>query len=124
MKTPMLIDKIQIGNIIFEAYIVEDENKLEAFAVFYQDEMEPLLLFQQNAKDNNVEIKLNTDLVIKIQEVKAKDSALRKKHFKTFQEFALNAEQRAKELLFKNKKVEYISDIRLIKALEKDFLLN
>lgn len=124
MTTPMLIDKIQIGNINFKAYIIEDENKKEAFAVFYQNEIDPLLLFQQDSLGENIEIKLNTVLVSKIQEIKAKDSILRKKHFKLFQEFTLNAEQEAKNMLFKGRKIEYISDIHLLKSLEKDFLLN
>ncbi len=124
MTTPMLIDKIQIGNINFMAYIIEDENNKEAFAVFYQNELDPLLLFQQDAEGENIEIKLNTVLVSKIQEIKSKDSILRKKHFKLFQEFALNAEQEAKNMVFKDRKIEYISDIKLLKSLEKDFLLN
>ncbi len=120
----MLIDKIQIGSSDFEAYIIKDENKLEAFAVYFQNITDPLVLFQQKKVNKKVEITLNTSLFNKLKHFKAKDSDLRKKHFKMFQEFTLNAEQKAKEIIFKDQKLKYISDIQLIKSLEKAYLLD
>lgn len=122
MTPPMLIDSIQIGTINFEACLIKDENKREAFAVFYQKEIEPLILFQQDTKSEEVEIKLNTTVVKKIQALKSEYTVIRKKHLQKFKEFILNAEEVAKDMIFNKRKLIYVSDIKLIKHLEKEFL--
>lgn len=124
MNTPLLIDKIKIGNIEFEAYIIKDENNLEAFAIYFQGEKEPLIMFQQVASNYKVELKINQDLVDKLQQFKSKDPQQRKEHFKIFQEFALNAEQKAKEIAFQDARLIYFSDIQLIKSIEQAFLVD
>lgn len=122
MTNPKLIDKIQIGNIEFEAYIIDDENNLEAFVIYFQKLKEPLLMFQQVASDYKIEIKINQKLVEELQHFKSKDAAQRKEHYKMFQEFALNAEQKAKEIAFQDAKLNYITDIQLIKSIEQAYL--
>jgi len=122
MSNSKLIDKIQIGPIEFEAYIINDENNLEAFAIYFQQKKEPLILFQQISKDLKVEIKINQRLVDELQLLKAKDLKQRKEHYKIFQEFALNAEQKAKEIAFQDAKLTYISDIQIIKGIEQAYL--
>jgi len=122
MSNSKLIDKIQIGPIEFEAYIINDENNLEAFAIYFQQKKEPLLLFQQISDDLKVEIKINQQLVDELQQLKAKDIKQRKEHYKIFQEFALNAEQKAKEIAFQDAKLTYISDIQVIKSIEQAYL--
>jgi hypothetical protein len=124
MNTPLLIDKIKIGNIEFEAYIIKDENNLEAFAIYFQGEKEPLIMFQQVASNYKVELKINQDLVDKLQQFKSKDPQQRKEHFKIFQEFALNTEQKAKEIAFQDARLIYFSDIQLIKSIEQAFLVD
>lgn len=124
MSKTKLIDKIQIGEIKFEAYIIIDENNLEAFAVYFDKVEEPLILFQQDIANNQVEIKINQELVDQLQQLKSKDLALRKEQFKTFQDFALNAEQKAKQIAFQDKKLNYVSDIQLIKNLEEAYLID
>jgi hypothetical protein len=124
MDTPLLIDKIKIGNIEFEAYIIKDENNLEAFAIYFQGEKEPLIMFQQVASNYKVELKINQDLVDKLQQFKSKDPQQRKEHFKIFQEFALNTEQKAKEIAFQDARLIYFSDIQLIKSIEQAFLVD
>ena len=124
MNTPLLIDKIKIGNIEFEAYIIKDENNLEAFVIYFQGEKEPLIMFQQVASNYKVELKINQDLVDKLQQFKSKDPQQRKEHFKIFQEFALNAEQKAKEIAFKDARLIYFSDVQLIKSIEQAFLVD
>lgn len=122
MTNPKLIDKIQIGNIEFEAYIIDDENNLEAFVIYFQKLKEPLLMFQQVASDYKIEIKINQKLVEELQHFKSKDAAQRKEHYKMFQEFALKAEQKAKEIAFQDAKLNYITDIQLIKSIERAYL--
>jgi hypothetical protein len=122
MSNSKLIDKIQIGPIEFEAYIINDENNLEAFAIYFQQKKEPLLLFQQVSSDFKIEIKINQQLVDELQQLKAKDIKQRKEHYKIFQEFALNAEQKAKEIAFQDAKLTYISDIQVIKCIEQAYL--
>ncbi|HLS39091.1 MAG TPA: hypothetical protein VK023_12555 [Sphingobacterium bovisgrunnientis] len=122
MSNSKLIDKIQIGQVEFEAYIINDENNLEAFAIYFQQKKEPLILFQQISSDLKVEIKINQELVNELQQLKAKDLKQRKEHYKIFQEFALNAEQRAKEIAFQDAKLTYISDIQVIKCIEQAYL--
>ena len=124
MNTPLLIDKINIGNIEFEDYIIKDENNLEAFAIYFQGEKEPLIMFQQVASNYKVELKINQDLVDKLQQFKSKDPQQRKEHFKIFQEFALNTEQKAKEIAFQDARLIYFSDIQLIKSIEQAFLVD
>jgi hypothetical protein len=122
MSNSKLIDKIQIGPIEFEAYIINDENNLEAFAIYFQQKKEPLLLFQQVSSDFKIEIKINQQLVDELQQLKAKDIKQRKEHYKIFQEFALNAQQKAKEIAFQDAKLTYISDIQVIKCIEQAYL--
>ncbi|WP_160069853.1 hypothetical protein [Sphingobacterium bovisgrunnientis] len=122
MSNSKLIDKIQIGQVEFEAYIINDENNLEAFAIYFQQKKEPLILFQQISSDLKVEIKINQELVNELQQLKAKDLKQRKEHYKIFQEFALNAEQKAKEIAFQDAKLTYISDIQVIKCIEQAYL--
>lgn len=122
MSNSKLIDKIQIGQVEFEAYIINDENNLEAFAIYFQQKKEPLILFQQISSDLKVEIKINQELVNELQQLKAKDLTQRKEHYKIFQEFALNAEQKAKEIAFQDAKLTYISDIQVIKCIEQAYL--
>lgn len=117
-----LTDKVQIGKIDFEAYIIKDENNIESFAIYFQKAKEPLILFQQNDVKNQVEIKINQQLVKTIQHLKSKDSVQRKEHFKRFQEFVLDAEQTVKEFIFQDKKLDYITDVQLIKSTEKAYL--
>jgi len=122
MSNSKLIDKIQIGQVEFEAYIINDENNLEAFAIYFQQKKEPLILFQQISSDLKVEIKINQELVNELQQLKVKDLKQRKEHYKIFQEFALNAEQKAKEIAFQDAKLTYISDIQVIKCIEQAYL--
>lgn len=125
MTFPTFIDKIQIGAITFEAYIIEDENKLEAFAIYFENNKAPLILFQQDVINKQVEIKINTQLVDAMQQLKSKDSDERKVHFKLFQEFVLNAEQKAKEMAFgEDKKLYYITDVQFLKSIEQAYLLD
>lgn len=123
MRNLKLIDNKKIGNLEFNAYITEDENELKAFAIYFQNTLEPLLLFEQDAT-NNIEIKINEKLVNTLQQLKSKDDKQRKIHYKVFQEFVLEAQQEAKELIFKDKKIKYITDVKLIKNIEKAYLLN
>ena len=97
-------------------------NNLEAFAIYFQQKKEPLILFQQISSDLKVEIKINQELVNELQLLKAKDLKQRKEHYKIFQEFALNAEQKAKEIAFQDAKLTYISDIQVIKCIEQAYL--
>ncbi|MCI0922631.1 hypothetical protein [Sphingobacterium rhinopitheci] len=124
MRYPRLIDKKQIGKIKFEAYIIEDDNKLEAFAIYFQSSKKPLLLFQQENITGKIEIKINKTLVDRLQLLKSKDDSLRKEHYKQFQKFVLEGEQVAKEIAFKDKKLHYITDVQLIKSIEQTYLLN
>lgn len=125
MKNPVLVDKITIGTIEFAACIVEDENNLEAFAIYYQHEKEPLLMFQQiDSGANEVEIKVNQEMVDKLQLLKSKDPQQRTAHYIAFREFALNAEEKAKEIALKDKKLYYLTDVQLIKCLEQAYLVD
>ena len=124
MSNSKLIDKLQIGAVAFEAYIIIDENNLEAFAIYFQDVKEPLIIFQQDPKNKHVEIKVNQQLVKDLHQLKSNDSAQRKEHYKIFQEFALNAEQQAKEIAFQDKKLHYVTDIELLKSLEQAYLID
>ncbi|MCA5004579.1 hypothetical protein [Sphingobacterium bovistauri] len=119
-----LIDSIQIGQVEFEAYITIDENNLEAFAVYLDKSNEPLLVFQQISNNFNVEIKINQKLVDELQQYKSKDIDQRKEHYKIFQEFVLNAEQKAKEIAFQDTKLNYFTDIKLIKSIEQAYLID
>ena len=124
MTKTRLIDSIQIGQVEFAAYIVIDEYDLEAFAVFFDKSEEPLLQFQQVSNNLDVEIKINQKLVEKLQQYKSKDIEQRKEHFKIFQEFALNAEQKAKEIAFQDAKLNYCTDTQLIKSIEQAYLVD
>lgn len=122
MEPNKLIDKRTIGRIDFEAYIIEDEKKLLAFAIYFQKHQTPLLLFQQNIPNEKVEIIVNKDLVSKLQLLKPKDEKIRKEQYIEFRTFVLEAEQQAKELVFKDKRLEYYSDVNLLKSIKQAYL--
>lgn len=124
MTTPKLIDKIKIGKIHFEAYIIIDENNLEAFAIYCQKSETPLILFKQISSDYKVEIEINQKQVEVLQQLKSDNPEVRKEHFTKFQEFVLNAEQKAKEIAFQDIKLKYYSDIQLIKSIEEAYLID
>lgn len=124
MKNNKLIDQLQIGGIEFEAYIIIDDNDLEAFAVYFQKSKEPLILFKQVSKDFKVEIEINQQQVDFLQQFKSKDLEQRKEQFKLFQEFVLNTEQKAKEIAFQDNKLTYYTDIQLIKSIEEAYLID
>lgn len=122
MEPNRLIDKRKIGIIDFKAYIIEDENKLLAFAIYFQNNKTPLLLFQQNIPNEKVEIIVNNELVSKLQLLKSKDEITRKEQYKEFKTFVLDAEQEAKELVFKDKRLQYFSDISLLQSIKQAYL--
>ncbi|MGN0003306.1 MAG: hypothetical protein ACI35V_07720 [Sphingobacterium composti] len=124
MTGKQLIDTIQIGDVKFEAYIIIDENNLEAFAIYFQQNEDPLVLFQQISNDHKVEIKINQQLVEELQLLKSKDIEQRKEHYKIFQEFVLNAEQKAKEIAFQDAKLKYFTDILLVKGIEQAYFVD
>lgn len=124
MKRLTFIDKKQIGRINFEAYIVEDENKLEAFVIYFQDYEDPILMFQQEKKDGKVDIKVNTELVKQLQNYKSKNINQRKEQYKEFKTFVLESEYKAKIIAFQDRKLDYITDVQLIKSIEQAYLLD
>ena len=123
MKKIKHIDTIKIGLMTFEAYIIQDNNNLEAFGIYLQNNDKPLLLFQQDVPNEKIDIQIDSQLVNDMQKLKSKDSDQRKEHFKTFQEFVLESEQVAKELVFKNKKLIYMTDVQLLKSIENTYLI-
>lgn len=124
MRNLKLIDKKLIGNIEFEAHIIEDDNKLEAFAIYFQSSKEPLLLFQQEKINEQIEIKINKKLVDKLQLLKSKEDSLRKDQYKQFLIFVLEAEQVAKKIAFNDIKLNYFTDVQLIKSIEQAYLID
>lgn len=124
MKEGRLIDKIQIGGMNFEAYIIKVENDLEAFAVYCQKANDPLILFKQISADYKVEIVINKQQVAILQQLKSKEPEQRKEHFKIFQEFVLNAEEKARKIAFQDTKLKYFTDIEIIKGIEDAYLVN
>lgn len=124
MNKHTLIDKIRIGLIGFEAYLIEDDNKLQAFAIFLDDSKDPLLLFQKDKKNEKIDITLNVKIADEIQSLKSKDSTVRKEHFKIFQQFVLESEQKAKEMVFKDKRLHYITDVQLLRSIQEAYLID
>lgn len=124
MSNNQLIDKIKIGNIEFEAYIIVDENNLEAFAIYCQKADTPLILFKQISSDYKVEIEINQKQVEVLQQLKSKNPTQRREHFMLFREFVLTAEQKAKEIVFHDTKLNYFTDVQLIKSIERAYLLD
>lgn len=117
-----LIDEIIINHVELKGYIIEDTRKLKAFAIYVKDKPNPLFLFQQNIPNKKIEIVINEELMNELFEKKTQDPLLRKEYFKKFELFVLEAEQKAKELVFKDAILKYVTDIKLLKDIEEKYL--
>lgn len=121
MRKVELIDKIQIGTLKFQAFILEDEHQLEAFAVYVDEVTEPLILFQQQDAGKLIDVKVYPEQVEYLQSKNAIDDPEAKDHYRRLQDFVLNSENTAKDSVFKDKKLEYLTDVNLIKRIKQAF---
>ena len=122
MKKLEIVDKAHIGNLDIEAYILDDDNQLKAFGIFVEGHDNALILFQQELDGKSVNININTKLIEVLNKNKSEDPNLRKEIYNSFREFVLESEQTAREKVFKDKKFNYLTDVELIKSIEKDYL--
>ncbi len=122
MKKLILIDEMQIGNLFFAAYVVEDHQKLPAFAIYINSLADPIILFQQQIDTNIINITVEVSYCDYIQREKSKEKSLRQKYLQTFTKFVNTAEARAKKTIFKEKEMRYVKDDRLVKKIKSLYL--
>ncbi len=121
MRKLELIDKTQIANFKLQAFILEDANLLKAFAIFIDDNVDPFMLFQQREANKLIEIIVYEEQLEYLQSKNEVDDSNAKSNYKKLQDFVLNAENIAKESVFKDKKLEYLADTKAIKRIKQAF---
>lgn len=119
MRKLELIDKTQIANFKLQAFILEDANLLKAFAIFIDDNVDPFMLFQQREANKLIEIIVYEEQLEYLQSKNEVDDSNAKSNYKKLQDFVLNAENIAKESVFKDKKLEYLADTKAIKRIKQ-----
>jgi len=122
MKKLILIDEIQIGQLFFSAYVVEDENSLPAFAIFLDKLDDPLIIFNQIPNSNKIEITVAVHHYDYLQKHKTKDKKSRQLFFKNFYQFIKETEFKASKTIFKDKKMEYIKDFVVFKKVKASYI--
>jgi len=116
MKKLFLIEAISIGNFSFQAFIVQDEQNLPAFAIYIDDIKEPIILYKQNNKD--LQISIAVEYLDYILLNKSKEIKRRKKYYTNFLNFMSQAEHKVFISLFKNQRLKYFKDEKILKGIK------
>lgn len=121
MKQLILVDSIQIGLFAFNALIFSHKNDEIGFGIFIENVNSPLIMFE-NFKEKYVKISVNEELIKFIAEKSISDLNERQHSYILFMDFVRSAESIAAEKVFKNIRMEYLSDNESLLALRKIYL--
>lgn len=121
-KKLILIDHITIGNLTFTAYVLENEDKHPAFAIFLDKQEEPFVLFNPILDSNNIRVTVEKKLFEYMNQQKSNDIKLRRKYIKIFMNFMAQSEAKAKNTFFKDKEMTYIEDTELMNMIKDSYL--
>lgn len=121
MKKIIFIEELQLGNFLFQGYIVQHDNDCLAYSIFVNDFELPLI--QMIADENkNVTIKFGSETCDHIIKNRTQDKNLRKEIFKDFMNFMINSEKKAAYMVFKNEKLKYIKSSKEIIEIKRRYI--
>ena len=115
MNKLILIDELTQGNFCIAAYVVEDEFKQPAFAVYVDPMEKPIILFKRIPNTTNIDIIVNEEPIKYMRSKRTNDIKIRRQYFKRFLVFMTAAEKKAKCTFFKNVEMKYLKDLEKLK---------
>lgn len=121
MKKIIFVDEIIIGNFCFQCYVLDRENDYLSFSVFIKDMDIPFVDFIADPQ-LTVEIKFHEETIDFINKNKTLDKNKRKEYFKIFYDYLIDSEKKARYMVFKRKKLNYIKNATELIALKKMYI--
>ncbi len=121
MKHIIFVDAVYIGVFHFRCFIFEHRNQEVGFGIFLDEHPEALIWFEPEGESSAI-LHINDELaqVISTQSQSNKDQ--RKENFKRFMKFVKDSERIASKMVFKGRKVEYLSKSEDLVKIKNDYI--
>ncbi|MCA5006844.1 hypothetical protein [Sphingobacterium bovistauri] len=121
MKKIIFVSDLQIGNFLFQSFIVDLEGDLISFSIFIKGNEEPAVQFICDI-NLQVNISFNHRILKYINLNKTKDIKKRKEFYRMFVQFLVDSEKKAAYMIFKNQKLNYIKKSKDLLAIRDSYL--
>lgn len=121
MKHIIFVDSIRIEIFLFRCFIFENDRQEICFGIFLDDHTAPLIWFEREG-DDTASLHTNDELTQLINTHTQSDKETRKRNFKSFLQFVKYSERIASKMVFKGRKVEYLSKSQDLSKIKKDYV--
>lgn len=113
MKQLILVDSVNIGNFVFQGYILESAEDQVAYGIYVDTLKNPLVCFERRA-GNTVGLRIDEGLVEYISKNSKASIEEREHYFHEFLTFVVESEKKASYMAFKGEKMEYLSNSKYL----------
>lgn len=114
MKQLILVDSVDIGDFLFQGYILEEDcKKYVAYGIFVDTIQKPLVCFRRK-DENTIGLSIDEALVEYISKKSNAERDKREQYFNSFLTFVVESEKKAAYMAFKGKKMEYLSNSKYL----------
>ena len=121
MKHIIFVDAAYIGLFLFRCFIFENHKQEVCFGIFLDDHPDALVWFEREGEDV-ASLHTNDTLVRLIGERSQSNKEQRKENFKLFFKFVKDSERIASKMVFKGRKVEYLSKSPEILKIKNNYI--
>ncbi|NGF56150.1 hypothetical protein G5B00_06450 [Parapedobacter sp. SGR-10] len=122
MKQLILVDSVNIGDFLFQGYILEEDcKKYVAYGIFVDTIKNPLVCFRRNG-ENTIGLSIDEALVEYISKKSAASIDQREQYFNAFLTFVVESEKKAAYMAFKGRKMEYLSNSKYLVQMRNVYL--
>lgn len=121
MNKLILVESVELGNFVFQGYIVDKGNNILSYSIFVNGFEDPLVDMSVDPK-KNVYISINKEVVSYINSKRTSDKKQRKEYFKQFFKFILESEKKASYMVFKKQKLNYIRNSAELLEIKKMYI--
>ncbi len=121
MKHIIFVDATYIGIFLFRCFIFEHRNQEVGFGIFLDEHPEALIWFEQVGEDSAI-LHTNDELAQLISSSTQSNKEQRKENFKSFMKFVKDSERIASKMVFKDRKVEYLSKSQELVKIKNNYI--
>lgn len=121
MNKLILVESFQLGNFLFQGYIVDKGNNILSYSIYVNGCEDALVDIAADAS-RNVHIAINKQVVLFINAKRTEDKKQRKEYFKQFFKFILESEKKASYMVFKKQKLNYIRNSAELLEIKKMYI--
>lgn len=121
MKHIIFIDEVYIGVFLFRCFIFEHRNQEVGFGIFLDDHPQALTWFEPEG-EHSAKLHINAQLVQIISSQTQSNKDQRKENFKRFIKFVKDSERIASKMVFKGRKVQYLSKSEDLVKIKNDYI--